>query len=182
MCTQATHCPGLPPAETIREAGKGQGPTEKAMGLRLAPLGASVLVLRFLVAPETSKALHGELWPQARQQVNITRVFRTCGSPGGRSPGGAQHPSAGEGRWQPLLTAAARGSPCPATAVGPCVLTGGLQITWEGTHSQGQPLCCSQGDPAAVLAHVPEAPSSAVLSGLQLGRSSWVSVLLSVLK
>lgn len=48
------------------EKQKGQGPTKKAMGFRLAPLGASVLVLGFLVAPQTSKALHESLWPQKR--------------------------------------------------------------------------------------------------------------------
>lgn len=45
---------------------RGQGPTEKAMGLRLAPLGAPVWVLVLLVPPETAEALHESLWPQER--------------------------------------------------------------------------------------------------------------------
>lgn len=56
----------------IIEKQKGQNPTKKAMGLRLAPLGASALVLGFLVAPQTSKALHESLWSQKRRQVNIS--------------------------------------------------------------------------------------------------------------
>lgn len=46
------------------EKQKGKDPTKKAVGLRLAALGASALVLGFLVAPQTSKALHESLWPQ----------------------------------------------------------------------------------------------------------------------
>lgn len=46
------------------EKQKGKDPTKKAVGFRLAPLGTSALVLGFLVAPQTSKALHESLWPQ----------------------------------------------------------------------------------------------------------------------
>lgn len=46
------------------EKQKGQEHTKKAVGFRLASLRASALVLGFLVAPQTSKALHESLWPQ----------------------------------------------------------------------------------------------------------------------
>lgn len=42
----------------------GEAGSKKAMGLRLAPLGAAVRLLVLLLPPETAEALHEELWPR----------------------------------------------------------------------------------------------------------------------